>query len=481
MSPPFGKRGLLYGLLIVILIVAGVKAVEGLAGLRRTIDLSPDSITGYDGHRAEVEFTRLQHGLSLYVAGYEGIDLDEVITRFDIVWARANLFIKGRAFEAMRELAGVGKIGASVIAVLEAIENDVMSLERGDLATLSRLQEELQPFEWLLAETTARIADLEVEQRDTVSTALRSGLAELDELGAKVGIIVLIVLSLFAVEAILARRAERKLARYQEHLEDLVALRTDELERQTVLLEQALEKERELRDMQQHFVSVVSHEFRTPLAIIDGCAQRLKRRAASMPRDKIDSTIDQVTRAVSRLMHLMESTLTGAQLEAGSIAINIETCDIRALVEEVCSDQQSLSRKHQIFVELSTLPDVIQADGKLLRQVFSNLLSNAVKYSPNGRHVWVEGAAEGGDAVIAVRDEGVGIPEDELPKLFSRFFRASTSSGIAGTGIGLNFVKQLVEMHDGSIGVATEAGKGSVFTVRLPIAGVERSETREAA
>lgn len=481
MSPPFGKRGLLYGLLIVVLIVAGVKAVEGLAGLRRTIDLSPDSITGYDGHRAEVEFTRLQHGLSLYVAGYEEIDLDEVITRFDILWARANLFIKGRAFEAMRELAGVGRIGASIIDVLETIEDDVMTLERGDLAALSRLQEKLQPFEPLLTEATTRIADLEVEQRDTVSTALRTGLAELDELGAKVGIIVLIVLSLFAVEAILARRAERNLARYQEHLEDLVAQRTDELEEQTVRLEQALEKERELRDLQQHFVSVVSHEFRTPLAIIDGCAQRLKRRVESLSKDKIDSTLDQVTRAVSRLMHLMESTLTGAQLEAGSIATDIETCDIRALVDEVCSDQQGLSRNHRIMLDLSALPDVIEADGKLLRQVFSNLLSNAVKYSPDGEHVWVAGRTEGDHVVIDVRDEGVGIPEDELPKLFGRFFRASTSSGIAGTGIGLNFVKQLVEMHDGSIGVTTEAGHGSVFSVRLPVTGVERPETRKAA
>ena len=466
-----GKRGFLYAFLIGVLMIAGVKAVQGLSGLRKAIDLSPDSITGYDGHRAEVEFTRLQHGLSLYVSGFAGIDLDEVITRFDILWARANLFIGGHAFEAMRQQAGIGTIGADLLEVLKAIEDDVMALERGDLEALGELQRRLQPFAPVLAAATARIADLEVEQRDVVGSALRNGLGELDDLGAKVGMVVFVVLSLFALEAFQARRAEHKLASYQEHLEDLVAKRTDELEKQTLRLEQALDKERELRMLQRQFVSMVSHEFRTPLAIIDGCTQRLKRRIDSMPREKIDKAHDQIARSVRRLLHLMERTLSAAQLEAGSIATNLETCGIKELIEEVCNEHQEISKQHQIVVEVTSLPDIILADDKLLRQVFANLLSNAVKYSPEGRLVWVEGTTEDGHAVIAVRDQGVGIPEEELPKLFERFFRASTSTGIPGTGIGLNFVKHLIELHGGKIEVATKAGEGTVFTVRLPIDG----------
>lgn len=481
MTSVIGKRSFLYAFLIVVLTIAGVRAVEGLAGLRQTIDLSPDSITGYDGHRAEVEFTRLQHGLSLYVAGFEDISLDEVITRFDILWARANLFINGQAFEAMRQQAGVGEIGADLLTLLQAMEDDVMALERGDLAMLAALQEQMRPFEARLTAATTRIADLEVEQRDDVATTLRGGLAELDNLGVKVGLVVFIVLSLFAIEAYQARRAERKLADYQGHLEDLVAKRTDELEKQTARLEQALGKERELRSLQRHFVSMVSHEFRTPLAIIDGCTQRLKRRVDRMTKDKIDTTLDQIARSVGRLLHLMESTLSAAQLEAGSIATKLEACDIRALVEEVCNDQQEISQQHRIMVDVVSLPEAVQADGKLLRQVFANLLSNAVKYSPEGRHVWVEGTTEDGQAVIAVRDQGVGIPEMELPKLFERFFRASTSTGIPGTGIGLNFVKHLVEIHGGSIDVATKAGEGSVFTVRLPLDGPLPVEDQQAA
>ncbi|MDH3663587.1 MAG: HAMP domain-containing histidine kinase, partial [Alphaproteobacteria bacterium] len=415
------------------------------------------------------------------VAGFEGVNLDEVITRFDILWARASLFINGGAFEVMRQQAGIGKVGADILEILQSIEDEVMALERGDLATLAALQAELQPFEARLAEATTRIADLEVEQRDVVASALRNGLAELDELGAKLGLVVFVVLSLFAVEAFQARRAEQKLAGYQGHLEDLVAKRTDELEKQTVRLEQALGKERELRELQRHFVSMVSHEFRTPLAIIDGSVQRLKRRIDQMSKDKIDSTLDQIVRSVRRLLHLMESTLSAAQLEAGSIATKLEACNIRALVEEVCNDQREICKGHQIILDATLLPDAIQADGELLRQVFTNLLSNAVKYSPEGRQVWMEGTTDDGQAVIAVRDQGVGIPEEELPNLFERFFRASTSTGIPGTGIGLNFVKHLVEIHGGSIDVATKAGKGSVFTVRLPIDGPSLVENQQAA
>lgn len=477
----FGRRSLLYAVLLLALVLAGVNAVQGLAGLRKTINLSPDAITGYDGHRAEVEFSRFQDSLVLYVVGHDEIDLDEVTTRFDILWARCNLFINGQAFEAMRERAGIADVSSALLQTLREIEDDVFSLERGDIATFKRLRQRLAPFEAELTAMTTRIADLEVSTRDEVGEAIHGGLEKLDNLALTTGLFALMLLSLFGFEAIHARRAERQLAGYQEHLEHLVAERTDELERQTHRLEEALDCERQLTELQRQFVSMVSHEFRTPLAVISGSIQRLRRRFDQLPKDKILSSYDRIERSVKQLVHLMESTLSASRLQAGSIAIAIQSCDLRALLEDVCKDQQDVSNQHKIVADLEELPTSIQADGALLRQVFSNLLSNAVKYSPEGRYVWIETRAEDDQAIITVRDQGVGIPESELPRLFERYFRASTSVGISGTGIGLNFVRHLVEMHQGSIDVATKAGEGSAFTVSLPVSGPQASQHQEAA
>ena len=477
----FGRRGILYAVLLFALLLAGFNAVKGLAGLRETIDLSPDAITGYDGHRAEVEFTRFQDSLALYIADRGGIDLDEVTTRFDILWARCNLFINGRAFEAMRDRAGVGDVSAALLQVLQDIEDEVFSLERGDFAAFERLRERLAPFEAELTAMTTRIADLEVAIRDDVSVALREGLESLDSLALTVGLVAVVLLSLFGFEAACARKAEKQLESYQQHLEHLVVERTDELQRQAVRLEEALDRERELTDQQRQFVSMVSHEFRTPLAVISGTIQRLRRRLDQMPKDKVLSHFARVERAVKQLIHLMESTLSASRLEAGSIAITVGDCDLRALLEDVCSDQQEMTRQHAIITDLQSLPPSIQADESLLRQVFVNLLSNAVKYSPEGRYVWIEAQADDDRVTVTVRDQGVGIPESELPRLFERYFRASTSTGISGTGIGLNFVRHLVEMHHGEITVSTKAGEGSAFTISLPVDGPRQDENRPPA
>lgn len=481
MTNVFGQRGFLYALLLIAFAFSSFKAIEGLSTLRSTINLSPDSITTYDGHRAEVEFTRLLDGLAAYVGGVEEITLDEVTTRFDILWARCRLFMNGQAFEAIRQQASVGDVSVALLEVLKEIEEDVFALERGDLVTLSRLRAKLAPFESALMDMTGRIADLEVETRDSVQNAIRDSLVKLDNLALTVGLIVVMLLSLFGFEAFHARRAERQLAGYQEHLEQLVAERTDELEQQALRLEQALNRERELADLQRQFVSMVSHEFRTPLSIIDGVTQRLRRRMDRLPKEDMLTSFDKIETAVKRLLHLMESMLTGSRLEKGSIALSLGSCDLRAVLDEVCSDQQALSNKHKIVSDLELLPPSIQADEALLRQTFSNLLSNAVKYSPEGKFVWVEGRVQDEKAIISVRDQGVGIPESELPRLFERFFRASTSAGIPGTGIGLNFVRHLIEIHEGTIEVSTKAGEGSVFTVNLPVEGPQRSEQKEAA
>jgi len=237
----------------------------------------------------------------------------------------------------------------------------------------------------------------------------------------------------------------------------------------TFVLEEALASEKQINETQRQFVSMVSHEFRTPLAIIDGQAQRVMRRIDNEPRDGVMKSMEKCRSGVARLIRLIESMLSSSRLEAGRIELSLGSCKLVELLEETAKGQESVSPSHQIVLNVDDLPETIIADEKLIRQVFTNLLSNAVKYSPGTSKVWVDGRREGPDVVIAFRDEGVGIPEKEIDKLFGRFFRASTSSGIAGTGIGLNLVRQLLQLHEGDIAVSSVENVGTTFTMRLPI------------
>lgn len=275
--------------------------------------------------------------------------------------------------------------------------------------------------------------------------------------------------------------AEAELIRHRDHLQELVNEATVELKERAEKLKQALAKEKELNELQRQFVSMASHEFRTPLAIIDSAAQRLQRRASDQGSDETLKRVEKIRSAVVRMTQLMESTLVAARLESGSPNIRLENCDIEALLREVCDRQAELAPKHDIVLETKNLPKTIKADVSAIEQVFTNLLSNAVKYAPDDPRIEISANCDGQNIHVCVRDHGIGIDSEDLPKMFQRFFRASSSAGIAGTGIGLNLVKTLIELHEGSIKVESERGKGSLFTVTLPINGPEQLQTGQAA
>ena len=235
-------------------------------------------------------------------------------------------------------------------------------------------------------------------------------------------------------------------------------------------LETELAKEREINGLQRQFVSMVSHEFRTPLAIIDGSAQRLLRRLHALNPERAGEALHKIRRSVSRLTDLMESVLNAARLEEGRIDYVPEPCNLNEIVREICESYSEVYPDHRIDMAIDDLPEHIVADSKLIRQVVSNLTSNAVKYSPAGTTIHVQGSVDAAndDAVISVKDEGVGIPKSEIDQLCGRFFRASTSTGIAGSGIGLHLVRHFIAMHGGRMEVESVEGEGSTFTVRLP-------------
>lgn len=243
------------------------------------------------------------------------------------------------------------------------------------------------------------------------------------------------------------------------------------LQSQARELEQALGKEKEINSLHKQFVTMASHEFRTPLAIIDGSAQFMAREADKLTPERVVQRAEKIRGAVSRMTKLIESTLTVARLDAGKIEIEARPCDLRALIADVCERHQELSPSHQISMDLEELPDSIIADYRAMDQVLTNLLSNAVKYSPGSPAIRVRGWRAGAFALVSVRDHGLGISEEDAPKIFSRFFRAQNAAGTVGTGIGLNLVKELVTLHGGAVHMESRAGLGSTFTIRLPVKG----------
>ncbi len=256
--------------------------------------------------------------------------------------------------------------------------------------------------------------------------------------------------------------------------------RNSKIQHQTQELQDSLEQQKDLNDLQRKFVSMVSHEFRTPLAIIDSGAQKLIRRAETLTPKKIEEVAYKTRAHINKLIELLDSILHSQRMDAGAMEIMPGPCDLKLIIGDVCQLQYEIHTRNVIVLNISSLPSQIIADSKLIGHVFTNLISNAVKYSPDGTEVHINGGTFDDYVEITIKDSGVGIPEDELPDLFSCFYRASTSVGISGTGIGLHLVKTIIDEHGGSIEVESEVGVGSSFTVRLPLTQANYKPIEEA-
>lgn len=231
----------------------------------------------------------------------------------------------------------------------------------------------------------------------------------------------------------------------------------------------ALDVARETSRRHGEFMATVSHEFRTPLAVIDAAAQRLLKKHQNCLPEEIERRSNSIRNSVTRLTDMIDKNLTVARIEEQGIEFTPENCDLPRLIKDVVAKQQSISPGHKFDCQIAGLPATIQGEAGLLDQVFTNLISNAVKYSPNGLCVDVVGLEIDGNAVVSITDNGIGIPQNELERLFQRFFRASTAVGIPGSGIGLHLCRNLVELHRGEISVESDVGCGTTVRVSIPV------------
>jgi len=242
------------------------------------------------------------------------------------------------------------------------------------------------------------------------------------------------------------------------------------LAEQASLLGEKLAHEKRLTELQRSFVSMASHEFRTPLTIIDGQAQRLvNTRTRAKPED-IAERAGIIREAVSRMTGVMTNLIDSARLieDGAELFVHPVEFDLARVLHEVCQLYRDMAPRTRIVDRIGPDPLTMIGDPKLLFQVFSNMMSNAVKYSPENGVVRVGAEPRGDDLLVTIQDQGVGIPAEDRTRLFDRYFRGSNVAGIGGTGIGLYLVKTVIDLHGGEVSVESSEGKGSVFSVRLP-------------
>ena len=259
----------------------------------------------------------------------------------------------------------------------------------------------------------------------------------------------------------------QQLTELTEDLENKVAERTTELK-------QALEKEKELNQLKSRFITMASHEFRTPLAIISSSSGILQEFSDRLNEERKQEHLQTIQNTIKHITQILDDVLMINRAEGNKIELYLEAADIidfcRYLIQETAANhsQYSINFSVDLGEKITAESLIIQFDKKLLQQVITNLLNNAIKYSPNHNLVNFNLTKVDDQIIFKISDHGIGIPETDQVKLFESFHRASNVGNIAGTGLGLSIVKQCVDLHRGRISVESQIGKGTTMTVSIP-------------
>jgi len=281
------------------------------------------------------------------------------------------------------------------------------------------------------------------------------------------------------------KRSEEQLIHYAAELEKKVEMRTEALNNTIVKLEQevidrkraeedargSLERERELNELKTKFVSIASHEFRTPLSTVLSSAALIKQYNDRGETDKIDKHIHRIKSSVNQLTGILNDFLSLGKLEEGKVDVALETLQPGTFLGEINEEMSGTLKDNQQLVIDCRLDDVaLRTDARILRNILFNLITNASKYSEAGKRIFISCHHDDSNVVFAVRDEGIGIPEADQKFMFDRFFRASNAGNVQGTGLGLNIVKRYVDLLGGTISFTSQYGQGTTFIVAFPIA-----------
>ncbi|MBB3697426.1 response regulator [Flammeovirga yaeyamensis] len=230
----------------------------------------------------------------------------------------------------------------------------------------------------------------------------------------------------------------------------------------------SLKKERQLNELKSRFVSMASHEFRTPLSTILSSVSLISRYTSLEQAEKREKHIKRIKSSVNNLTQILNDFLSISKLEEGKAKVHISTIQIYDFIENICDEMIPVKKQGQKIIISHNGEEKIKSDPQILKNIIINLLSNAIKYSRIGDRIWVDSEVNEETFSISIRDEGMGIPEKEQVHLFDRFFRAENAINIQGTGLGLNIVSKYLEMLKGAIDFVSKEEQGTTFTVTIP-------------
>ena len=267
-----------------------------------------------------------------------------------------------------------------------------------------------------------------------------------------------------------------ELKKLNSQLEAKVEQRTTILKEALAKLEQsqnelseALDKERELNEIKSRFVSMASHEFRTPLSTVLSSATLLGKYVKTEEQDRRDKHINRIKDAVKHLNELLEDFLSLGRLDEGKVFAKYSQFDLEEVIHETTEGIRGLLKKDQDFVCEYEGEKEVTTDKNLMKNIMINLLTNAIKFSDEGKVIRVLARVRKGSATVSVIDSGIGISEEDQEHLFSSFFRAKNAVNIQGTGMGLHIVKRYVDLLGGQVKVISELNKGTEVQFTIPV------------
>ena len=281
----------------------------------------------------------------------------------------------------------------------------------------------------------------------------------------------------FIIDISIRKTAENQLIAYKSELEKEVEERTmilkeaiQKLEQTKDELDNALIREREVNSMKSRFISIASHEFRTPLATVLSSLSLVEKYAELKEDEKRNKHIGRIKSSVRNLTDILNDFLSLNKLEEGKVFVNIEGFNLHDLIEGIRQELQEIAKKSQ-KIKLSCSHHghcVVNLDKNLIRNIIINLVSNAIKFSPEDSPIKINAELSESELILSVKDQGIGIPEADQKHLFERFFRSSNAGEIQGTGLGLSIVAHYVSLLKGSIKFESKENEGTTFYVHLP-------------